>query len=185
MKLVSILLLTLFSIGNFSFADQKGNEGKVTFKIEKGFSTVNGKFSQIDYHIALDNDGSGTISGKADISSVSTGNSTRDKHLQNEAWFDTANHPKITIHSKKIIKNKEGDYTGTFEIKIKGKTETKEIPFGVVANGDGKILNATFTLSLATFDIGGGVVDLLVGDKLAVSIDLPFQMKNYETEDRC
>lgn len=173
MKIISILLVTLFSIGNFTISDQTSKEGKVTFKIKKGFSTINGQFHKIDYSIALDKDGSGAISGTADISSVLAGNATRDTHLQNEAWFDANNHPKIAIQSKKIVRNKEGYYTGTFDIKIKGKTETKEIPFEVVTSGEGKLLKATFTLSLGTFDIGGGVVDLLVGDKVTVHIELP------------
>lgn len=174
MKLIGILLVTLISIGNFTFSAQTAKDGKVTFKIKKGFSTINGQFSKIDYKIVLDKDGSGTISGTADISSVSTGNATRDKHLQNKAWFDATNHPEIAIQSRKIVKNKEGNYTGTFEIKIKGKTETKEIPFQVVTNGGSKLLKATFTVSIGTFDIGGGVVDLLVGDKVTVEMELPF-----------
>lgn len=175
MKLTSILLVALFSIGNFTISGQKANEGKVTFKIKKGFSTINGQFDKIDYRIALDKNGSGTISGTADISSISTGNAKRDQHLQNKEWFDAENHPQIAIQSKKITRNKEGDYTGTFDIKIKGKTETKEIPFEVVTNGRGKILKTTFTLSTGTFDIGGGVVDLLVGDKVTVHMALPIK----------
>ena len=174
MKFISILLVTLFSIGNFTFSAQTAKDGKVTFKIKKGFSNINGQFRKIDYKIVLEKDGSGTISGTADIASVSTGNATRDKHLQNKSWFDATNHPKIAIQSKKIAKNKEGDYLGTFEIKIKGKTEVHEIPFRVVDNGNNKNLKATFSLSIGAFDIGGGVVDLLVGDKVTVDMELPF-----------
>ncbi|WP_430615242.1 YceI family protein [Flavobacterium sp. JP2137] len=174
MKLVSILLITLFSTGNFTFSAQTAKDRKVTFNIKKGFSTINGQFSKIDYKIVLDKDGSETISGTVGISSISTGNAKRDKHLQNEVWLDATNHPQLVIQSKKIIRKKGGDYTGTFDIKIKGKTETKEIPFEVITNGGSKFLKATFTLSISTFDIGGGVVDLLVGDKVTVNVELPF-----------
>lgn len=167
-------MITLFSIGNSNLPTSTVKEGKVSFKIKKGFSTINGHFSRIDYNIALDKNGSGTISGTADIASVSTGNKTRDTHLQNKSWFDATNHPKIAIQSKKIVKKKEGDYLGTFEIKIKGKTEVQEIPFQIVNNGNSNSLKATFSLSIGTFDIGGGVVDLLVGDKVTVNLELPF-----------
>lgn len=174
MKLTSILLVTLFSIGNFTSTAQKAKEGKATFKIKKGFSTINGQFREIDYNVIFNKDGSGTISGTADISSVSTGNATRDKHLQNKEWFDATNYPKITIQSKKIIKNNDGTYVGTFEIKIKAKTEVHEIPFQVVNVGNGRNLKASFTLPTSAFDIGGGVVSLLVGDKVTVNMELPF-----------
>lgn len=173
MKIISILFVALISAGNFTASPQAVKERKVTFKIKKGFSTINGQFSKVDYNISLDKDGLETISGTADIASVSTGNATRDKHLQNKAWFDATNHPKIAIQSQKIVKNKEGDYIGTFEIKIKGKTEVREIPFQVVSNGNNKNLKATFSLSIGAFDIGGGVVDLLVGDKVTVNMELP------------
>lgn len=100
MKFISILLVSLLSIDNFTFSNQTTKEEKVTFRIKKGFSMVNGKFSKVDYNITLNKDGTETIYGTADISSVSASNSTRDKHLQNKEWFDATNYPKITIQSK-------------------------------------------------------------------------------------
>lgn len=174
MNFISILLVSLFSIGSFSNLNHTGETEEATFYIKKGFSKVNGQFNKIDYQISLDEKGYEAIYGTADIKTVTTGNATRDKHLQNKEWFDAANHPKITIQSKKIFRKKEGEYVGTFDIIIKGKTETKEIPFQVVDNGNGKLLKANFTLSIGAFDIGGGVVNWLVGDKVTINLNLSF-----------
>lgn len=155
MKFVSMLLVVLCSIGMITFSNQPTTEERVTFRIKKGFSTIKGEFSKVDYCIALDQSGAGTIYGTVTISSVSTGNATRDKHLQNQEWLDAATYPKIRLQARKIVKNKASMYTGTFEVTIKGKTEIQEIPFQILQDGDVKTLKATFYLSTATFGIGG------------------------------
>lgn len=175
MKLVSMLFLCLCSIGTITFSSQPTKEGKVTFYIKKGFSTIEGEFREMDYKITLEPSGTGTIEGTVDISSVSTGNTTRDKHLQNQTWFDAANYPKVRLRSRKVVKKNKEEYTGTFEVTIKGKTEVQEIPFHIIEDGALRILKTTFHLSKATFDIGGGMVDLLVGDKVTVEVQLPFK----------
>lgn len=171
---MTVLLLALFSVGSPVPQPPAASDGQVTFSIKKGFGHVQGRFKVIDYKITLNKDGSGQISGTADVSSVTTGNASRDEHLQGESWFDAARHPKIQVSSKRINRTDKGGYTGSFEIKIKGKTETHEIPFQVENKGTGSILKATFTLSLGAYDIGGGPVNLLVGDKVTVNLNLPF-----------
>lgn len=175
MKFLSMLFVGLCSIGMITFSNQPAKNEEVTFRIKKGFSTIKGEFSKADYCIALNQSGTGTIYGTVAISSISTGNTTRDKHLQNEDWFDAATYPKIRLQSRKIVKNKASMYTGIFEITLKGKTEIQEIPFQILQNGAESILKATFNLSTATFDIGGGIVHLLVGDKVTVDVQLPFK----------
>jgi len=173
MKLMTILVLSLFTITSLSVTNQV-EQGDVEFSIKKAGTTVNGQFKKFDYKIELDGTGSGTIKGTADIASVATGNSKRDKHLQNEKWFYTEKFPQIIIQSKKVTRQKEGEYIGTFEITIKGKTQTKDIPFKISNNANKRNLTSTFKLSTGSFDIGGGFVSLLVADEVTVNLNLPF-----------
>jgi len=80
----------------------------------------------------------------------------------------------MSIQSRKIAKQTNGSYLGSFEIIIKGKSQIMQIPFEVLKNGHSKSLKANFNLSLGAFDIGGGIVSYLVGDKVLVHLYLPF-----------
>ncbi|MDO5105070.1 YceI family protein [Capnocytophaga sp.] len=165
--LLSFVLI--FSVMATSFA-QNQSDGKVAFSIKKGFSTVKGEFQKFDYAIDLN----GEIGGTARVASVKTKSANRDKHLQSEDWFFAEKYPMIEVKSQKINKKSDMEYVGVFEVKIKGKTETKEIPFQVVNQNGKKYFKANFQLSLDTFNIGSGFLGFLVGDKVTVDLNLPF-----------
>jgi len=172
MKL-SIFLISFFTSTGFSF-NNLNEQPMVKFQITKGFSTVTGHFKDVDYKVNLNGEELSSLSGTSKVASVQTKSSLRDKHLQKQEWFDSAKYPLIVIQSKKVSKQRNGSYLGLFDIKIKGKSQIKEIPFEVLKNGENKSLKANFNLSLADFDIGGGIVSYLVGDKVTVNLDLPF-----------
>lgn len=173
MKRVAFLTFSLLAIVTFSYSNQT-EQGKVKFSIRKAVTTVKGHFKKVDYKIDINENGSGNISGKADIESVATGSTARDKHIQNKDWFYSEKFPLIVIQSKKITKLKAGEYNGTFDITIKGKSQTKDIPFKITNNGSQKALTSTFQLSIGSYDIGGGLVNFLVGDEVTINLNLPF-----------
>jgi polyisoprenoid-binding protein YceI len=173
MKLISIFLISFFAITGYSI-NSPGEQSLVKFQITKGFGKVTGHFKDVDYKINLNDEGSGSIVGTAKIASVQTKSSLRDKHLQNEEWFNAEKYPLMAIQSRKITKQTNGSYLGSFEIKIKGKSLIMQIPFEVLKNGHSKSLKANFNVSISAFDIGGGIVSYLVGDKVLVNLDLPF-----------
>ena len=103
------------------------------------------------------------------MASVDTGNKKRDAHLQSEEWFDAATYPYIEMQSTKITEVSERKYLGTFDIKIKGKTLSKEIPFTT----EGNIFKMDFELSRKPFNVGSGFFGAIVGDNVKISIHLP------------
>ena len=139
----------------------------ITFSIKKGFLTVKGEFKKYSYHI----DPETNIYGKAEIASVYTESDKRDEHLQNQEWFDAKNYPCIEMQSTKITKVSQGKYLGTFDIKIKGKTQSKEIPFSI----EGDILKMDFELSRKPFNVGSGFFGAIVGDNVKISLNLPIK----------
>lgn len=146
-------------------------ENGVSFSIRKGFGTVSGSLTITRYQIDLTH---GKINGSAGVSVIATGNSSRDKHLQNPDWFHAAQHPDIVIRSQSIRPTAPQEYLGVFEVEIRGKKQVLEIPFRVLPEGNGQKLVAAFTLSKAAFVLGGGPVAFLVGDEVTVQLALPF-----------
>ena len=109
------------------------------------------------------------IFGRVPVASVDTGNKKRDAHLQSEEWFDAATYPYIEMQSTKITEVSERKYLGTFDIKIKGKTLSKEIPFTT----EGNVFKMDFELSRKPFNVGSGFFGAIVGDNVKISIHLP------------
>lgn len=137
----------------------------ITFSIKKGFLTIKGEFKYYLHDIHLDR----KIFGRVRVASVDTGNKKRDAHLQSEEWFDAATYPYIEMQSTKITEVSERKYLGTFDIKIKGKTLSKEISFTT----EGNVFKMDFELSRKSFGVGSGFLGAIVGDNVKISIHLP------------
>ena len=155
------------TVVTFPLWGQTQTKAFITFSIKKGFLTVKGEFKKYSYHI----DPEANIYGKAEIASVYTESDKRDEHLQNQEWFDAKNYPYIEMQSTKITKVSQGKYLGTFDIKIKGKTQSKEIPFSI----EGDVLKMDFELSRKPFNVGSGFFGAIVGDNVKISLNLPIK----------
>ena len=155
------------TVVTFPLWGQTQTKAFITFSIKKGFLTVKGEFKKYSYHI----DPEANIYGKAEIASVYTESDKRDEHLQNQEGFDAKNYPYIEMQSTKITKVSQGKYLSTFDIKIKGKTQSKEIPFSI----EGDILKMDFELSRKPFNVGIGFFGVIVGDNVKISLNLPIK----------
>ena len=85
-----------------------------------------------------------------DVTTIQTGDSKRDGHLQAEKYFNSEKYPKLTFKSKEIEKGeKEGTFLTTGDLTIKGITKEVIIPFTFEDNtfkGKYKIHRADFGL---------------------------------------
>lgn len=129
----------------------------------------------------------GTLSAK--VSTMKTGNSTRDKHLQGSDWLDASKYPTIsfTISSVSGVKTTGNKMTGTANgsFTMHGVTKTMAVPFTLTyldessetkkrATGDLVMIEANFNVSLADFKVKGkeGVVGSKVGETIKVTAKL-------------
>lgn len=142
----------------------------ITFEISKGIGKVQGYFEKIDYTIKLDNPSNYQMSGTADVAKIQTNNSKRDADLQKKNWFDASQFPKISMQSTSVEKVKDNHFTAQFDITIKGITQHKTIDFYI----QDQWLVADFTLNINDFDLGGGMMKILVGKEVEVSLQLPY-----------
>lgn len=155
---------------------QENNRLIVEFSVPKFFWNVKGSFGEIGYQIQLDPKdlGNSKITGSASIPSISTSNRKRDEHLQSEAWFNTTKYPKITISSSNIEPMGNQQYQGSFDITMKGISKKQVVLFKIIEQTEKKYLVANFTLSLKDYNIGSGTVSYVVGDKVKVSLNIPY-----------
>jgi polyisoprenoid-binding protein YceI len=98
-------------------------------------SKVRGQFTQFQAEVVtapspLDSFAIATI----DLSSVDTGNETRDNDLRSTNFFDVATHPKMTFRSTGI-RSDEGNFIVDGELTIRGVT--RPVSLAVEVNGFG------------------------------------------------
>ena len=113
-------LFTLITSLCFSQSFNIDNENAIVdfnFVSEETIGTVKGIKGSITFD---PNDlGNATISGTADVTTLSTENKTRDNHLQQEEMFNAAKFPTMSFKSSSINKTEKG-FSMIGELGIKG-----------------------------------------------------------------
>jgi polyisoprenoid-binding protein YceI len=100
-----------------------------------GIATVRGAFKKFEGTVEAA-DGSLTLSGTVEVSSVDTGDENRDGHLQAPDFFDAAQFPQITFKSTGTEPAGDGQIKLTGDITIKGTTKPIELVGEVAENGE-------------------------------------------------
>ena len=174
MKRIAALILPLFILVNIASA-QKVVILKNTIKFQLKNLGVNtgGTISGLQASMVFnpDNLDTSSIEATLDVNTINTDNDLRDSHLRGEEYFNVAKYPTITIKSVSF-KHKGGDkYTGQFNLTIKDKTKTFEVPFTYTTDPSN---TATFKggLKLDRLDFGVGGKSLVMGKEVSVAIEV-------------
>jgi polyisoprenoid-binding protein YceI len=166
MKHLLFLALLSFPLGIFGQTfDVTSKNGTVNFTYD---SSTKGTLSGVSATIKFDvsNLAKGSIFGTANVSTLSTGNSMRDKHLKSKDYFDAATYPTMKFSSTSITQS--GDkFTVKGNLKIKN-TE-KEVTFTAV-NKDGKII---LTATIYGSDFGVSISKKRDKTKITISVEIP------------
>jgi polyisoprenoid-binding protein YceI len=109
-----------------------------------------------------------------DITSVDTGSSQRDRHLPDEEWFDSENHPKATFVTTAFRRAGDDSYEAEGELTIKGNTHALTLPFTWTIQGDSASMDGKVTLDRTRYDVGTGEWSAgdTVGREVTVEVDL-------------
>lgn len=166
------LILVLIIYGyTATFAQSTIARSSITFKIknlgiETG-GTVGGL--QATVHFSTGNLTAASIDASVDVKTLSTDNSIRDEHLKSDEFFDVAHYPKILLKSI-AIKHRSGNrYTGAFNLTIKNKTKTIEIPFTYTPKADLGEFSGSFKIN--RLDFGVGEDSMTLSNEVIVNID--------------
>ncbi|MFN3759744.1 MAG: YceI family protein [Algoriphagus aquaeductus] len=164
-----LLLVALFS---FFLSVPAGfqSDFPVRFQIKNAGITVEGHFSESSFDVQFNpKDLSNSyLKGKVLPSSINTGISLRDKHLQGRQYFQSATYPEVQMHSKRIRSLGKNQYEGVFEIQIKDFRQDKTISFSAIPKGKGYEFEAKFSIN--RLDFGIGEKSLVLGDEVVVEI---------------
>lgn len=91
-------------------------------------------FDDFDIDLNLNNEDltKSTVNVKIDANSIVAGSDIWKEHLTGEQFFDTANHPEITFASTSVEAGRDGNFTVTGDLTVKG--ESKPLAMVVVIN---------------------------------------------------
>jgi polyisoprenoid-binding protein YceI len=164
------IFLSLFILLLLIQTEYRDPKFEVKFQIKNAGITVDGHFSQAIFDIRFDpkNLKDSFLGGKVKVSSIDTGISLRDRHLQGRQYFQSTSYPDISLESKRIQSKGKNDYEGVFELTIKDIRKEVLIPFTAVKNGNGYLFKGNFSLDRLDFKVGEK--SLVLGDEVMVWI---------------
>lgn len=157
------------------FSQNTVTHSAVTFKTKNMGIGVDGTIGglQATVHFTPANLATSTIEASVDVNSINTDNSLRDGHLKSDEFFDPAHYSKILLKSVSIIHKSGNKYVGQFNLTIKNKTKTVEIPFTCTIKGNLKAFNGSFKIN--RLDYGLGDSSLTLANEVVISIDAEFR----------
>ena len=152
-------------------------------------STTRGQFAGFTGGATIDADNpeASTAWVEIDATTITTGNSQRDGHLQSPDFWDAANHPTITFKSTSA-KLDGDDLITAGDLVIRGKSHPVEItwefggvakdPFGTTKAG----FDGTATIKRSDWDITYNAAletgGFLIGDKVKLVLEIEADKKS-------
>ena len=112
---------------------------------------------------------SSTVTAAVDANTINTDNDSRDEHLKEQDFFDVAHYPKISLKSISFKHKSGNNYSGQFDLTIKGKTKTIEMPFSFSEMGKSVILKGSFKIN--RLDFGVGDTSLILSNDVTINIE--------------
>ncbi|MEW7279688.1 YceI family protein [Aquimarina sp. 2201CG1-2-11] len=150
-----VLFICAFSL-NAQNLSQNISKTTVNFKIKNLGLNVDGHFSDIkiesNFNINALNDS--YLNATIKVSSIDTGNKTRNKSLSEKDYFDSNTYPEIQLKSTSIKKKTESTYLLTAQLTIKNTTKTVTIPLQLSENGSSVTLTSYFELNRRDYNVG-------------------------------
>ncbi|HSK12455.1 MAG TPA: YceI family protein [Phnomibacter sp.] len=168
----AFFLFAFFLLAAITRSQENAEKSSLRFEIKNAGITVKGYFENWEYTLEFDpKDLAGSkLSGKADVVSIKTGISSRDKHLQTRQYFKTDTWPYIAMESRRIVHKGGNRYEGEFDVTIRDVTRQMSVPFTAERKDSGWKLSGSFSLN--RLDHGVGEKSMILGNEVKVMIDI-------------
>lgn len=160
--------ITLLIVSTTAFAQTKSiSNAKVSFEIKNLGIKTGGTIGGVQGTIAFDPAALATskIEATADVNTINTDNDMRDEHLKKDDYFDVQKYPKIGLSSVSFKKANGNNFTGQFNLTLKGKTKMVEVPFTYADNS----FKGSFKINRRDFSIGGS--SMTMGDEVTINFE--------------
>jgi polyisoprenoid-binding protein YceI len=168
MNIFGILVL-LFSLAA-NKSDDPSPACRITFSIDNAGVAVEGTMEVIDAEIKFDAGAldRSSITATADPSTIRTGITIRDKHLERSDYFDAAQYPAVTLRSRSFRKVRKNTFTGAFDLTIKDITRPVMITFTVAPGKHTTAYRGTFVIN--RLDFGLGESSNILGEEVKIAL---------------
>ena len=164
-----------------------GSHSRLGFTIpHMGISEISGYFGKFETTCVSEKADftDAVIELTAEISSINTGSSMRDGHLQGEGFFNAEKYPNLTFKSTSVKKGKGKNLTIVGDLTLRGVT--KSVTINALHNGT--ITNPKSNTELAGFKVTGKIkrsdfgvaADMpatMLGDEISLIADLEMAKK--------
>ena len=157
------------------------NHSEVDFSIiHMSVSKIHGRFGNVQATIVYNEADvtKSTVTATIGVDTVNTGVDQRNTHLKSPDFFDIATMPTATFTSTSVVKN-GNNLTVTGNLTLHGVTKPAVLdvvgPNGSMTDPKGKVhtgFSATTTLDRTAFGIGPKFPAAMVGDDVALDIEL-------------
>ena len=143
---------------------------EVSFAIKNFGLTTDGHFKGLKGTIRFDpaNPAASYFAVSVNAATVKTGNSTRDKDIKEEKYFDVDHHPTLSFKSIKIASAAGGKFNMTGNLTIKGTTRPVQFDFTAKPKEGGYLFEGNFTIDRQDYKVGGNSMSLQ--DKVKVKL---------------
>lgn len=170
---LQLFLAAFFLQTAIAQTSQKVTSSAITYKIKNMGIGTEGKFGGFKATISFDKNNldKSSIEASVDTRTLDSDNTMRDNHLKKEEYFDVEKYPEITMKSASFTHQKNENYTGLFDVTIKGKTKRVKIPFTYTENGSNNSFKGSFTINRSDFDIGGKSMVLADDALITVAVE--------------
>jgi polyisoprenoid-binding protein YceI len=161
-KFMLILLLAVVSFaGEYRVSNEKS---EIKFEATKlMFVAVEGTFNKFSGSIQTDEQGLTNISGRVEVTSLNTGNETRDKNLKSLGYFNLKNFGTISFESLAI-----DEHELKASVTIKGISKTLDFSIdSVEIQSDKVILKLSTKVNRNLFELNGSM-SALIKDEVSV-----------------
>jgi len=170
LSIVSALFLTAFT-----FSNSGGWQISEGYSVKFDASYAEGEFTSVRGTIIFDVDSIETskFDITIDVSSISTGNSLKDKHAKKEKWFGVDKYPTIKFNSTRVS-NKNSGYEAIGILDMHGIKKEVTIPF--TFNND--TFDGSLMVNRLDYKVGTDTgFSSIVGTDMKIDISVPVTRK--------
>jgi polyisoprenoid-binding protein YceI len=179
-KIFSIVFISAVVLASSAYTYQAvlnwkidNEKAEVKFTMQAHGQELIGSFKGVKGDINFDDKdlAKSSVNVTIDIATISTGNTTRDGHLQGGQWFDAAATPAAKFVSTKVEKTATG-YIATGNFTVKATTKEIAIPFTYEGTKDAGTFKGSTTLKRKDFNVGPADKDD-PGNDITIALDIP------------
>ena len=172
MKKFSIFLIAIMvAASGFKPGNKTITRSAITFRIKNIGIVTTGTIGGLQANIRFNpaNLASSSVEASVDVNTVNTDNSDRDDHLKSDDFFDAAHFPRIILKSVSLRHKRGSNYTGQFNLTMKGKSKLIDIPFSCTEKNTTMEFKGAFKLN--RLDFGMGENSMILSNDVAINLD--------------